>query len=105
MLNFQDCLGFCGLTEAEVDAIVEHEHIPELAAAVLGNHLLECPDGAARIQRMMQEVIAEAERRGRPQAALKLRAVLAQFRAAHPDTCCAAMTETGEHHGPEAHPA
>jgi hypothetical protein len=85
MLNFHDCLGFCALSEAEIEAIVEHEHIPELAAALMGNYLLECADGPARIRRMIIDDIAEAERRGRRQGALKLRSVLAQFCAAHPD--------------------
>jgi hypothetical protein len=85
MLNFHDCLGFCALSEAEIDAIVEHEHIPELAAALMGNYLLECAGGPARIRHMIVEDIAEAERRGRQSGARKLRAVLAQFCAAHPD--------------------
>jgi hypothetical protein len=85
MLNFQDCLGFCALSEAEVEAIVEHEHIPELPAMLLGNYLLECAGGPARIRHMIVEDIAEAERRCNRSGALKLRAVLAQFCAAHPD--------------------
>ncbi len=85
MLNFHDCLGFCALSEAEIEAIVEHEHIPALAAALMGNYLLECADGPARIRRMIVDDIAEAERRGRRQAAVKLRWVLAQFCAAHPE--------------------
>ena len=32
MITLEDCLAFCGLTEEEVLAIAEHEHMPEIAA-------------------------------------------------------------------------
>ena len=55
MLNFHDCLGFCALTEAEIEAIVEHEHIPELAAALMGNYLLAMRrTGPRRIRRIIR---------------------------------------------------
>ena len=39
MLSLQDCLALCELTEDEVRAIAQHEHIPEIAAAEMGNYL------------------------------------------------------------------
>ena len=33
MITLEDCIGMCGLTEEEVLAIAEHEHLPEVAAA------------------------------------------------------------------------
>ena len=33
MNTLEDCLGLCDLTEAEVLAIAEHEHLPEIAAS------------------------------------------------------------------------
>ncbi len=39
MLRLEDCLALCDLSEDEVLAIAEHEHIPEMAAAELGNSL------------------------------------------------------------------
>ena len=35
MLSLEDCIALCGLTEDEVLAIAEHEHIPEIAATEL----------------------------------------------------------------------
>ena len=32
MITLEDCIGMCGLTEEEVLAIAEHEHLPEVAA-------------------------------------------------------------------------
>lgn len=40
MLSLEDCIALCDLTEEEVLAIAEHEHIPEMAATELGNYLL-----------------------------------------------------------------
>ena len=36
MIALEDCIGLCGLDEDEVAAISEHEHIPEMAAARIG---------------------------------------------------------------------
>ncbi len=33
MISIEDCIAMCGLTREEVDAIAEHEHIEEIAAA------------------------------------------------------------------------
>lgn len=40
MITLEDCIGLCGLTETEVLAIAEHEHLPEIAAAALAQYLL-----------------------------------------------------------------
>jgi hypothetical protein len=37
MIALADCLAMCGLSEDEVLAIAEHEHIPEIAAAALAD--------------------------------------------------------------------
>ena len=33
MISLQDCIAFSGLSEDEVTAIGEHEHIPKIAAS------------------------------------------------------------------------
>jgi hypothetical protein len=35
MITMKDCIDMCGLTEKEVMAIAEHEHVPEMAAAAM----------------------------------------------------------------------
>ena len=37
MITLEDCIAFCGLTEEEVLAIAEHEHVPEMAASALAS--------------------------------------------------------------------
>ncbi len=63
MITLEDCLAFCGLTEAEVMAIAEHEHIPEVAAAGMANYLLCSDHGAERIREMIVDDLVEAHRR------------------------------------------
>ena len=84
MLCLEDCLALCDLTEDEVLAIAEHEHIPEIAAAEFGNYLLHLSDGDMRIKSIIRDDIAEA-RAGRDRMrefALKL--VLRNFVLQHP---------------------
>lgn len=85
MLTFEDCLGLSGLTEKEIDAIAQHEHLPEIVALELGNYLLHQPDGAPKIRRMILDDIADAEAKGQNDRALVLKATLQHFVETHPD--------------------
>lgn len=90
MITLDDCLAFSGLTEAEVQAIAEHEHIPEVAAAGLAQYLL-CQDcGASRIRDMILDDIVAAQRRGDERHARELVMVLRHFLDEHPDATEAA---------------
>lgn len=80
MLSLEDCIALCGLTEEEVLAIAHHERLTEVAAAELGNYLVQRPDGEARIRSMIVEDIASAP----PERALALKLVLRNFVAQHP---------------------
>jgi len=53
MISMKDCIAMCGLTEQEVMAIAEHEHVPEIAAAAMGRYLLKKPNGAEQIRNMI----------------------------------------------------
>lgn len=83
MLTFEDCLGFCELTEDEIDAIVEHEHLPEIVAAELGNYLIRGANGQLLIQRMIFDDIVAAQRRGDLAHAAKLKHTLRHFIETH----------------------
>ena len=39
MITLEDCVGLCGLTEEEVLAVAEHEHLPEVAATAFAEYL------------------------------------------------------------------
>lgn len=79
VLSLDDCIALSDLTEEEVAAIAEHEHIPAIVAAELGNYLVHCPDGVPRLKRMIIEDIEAARHRGDLDHCLKLRLVLHHF--------------------------
>jgi hypothetical protein len=84
MLSYEDCLGFCELTEEEIEAIAEHEHLPAIVAAEYANYLCHAPDGEARIWRIIVDDIAAARARGDARHALALKLVLRHFVEHHP---------------------
>jgi hypothetical protein len=84
MLTLEDCLALCELSEDEVLAIVEHEHIPEIAAAELGNYLVQTVEGELRIKAMIKDDIAAAVARGNRDHALALKLLLRNFVLQHP---------------------
>ena len=84
MLTLRDCIDYIDLTEEEVDAIAEHEHIPTLVAAELGNYLVESPDGVLLIRRCIIDDIAHARQHGDERRVLTLTAVLKHFVETHP---------------------
>ena len=85
MLSYEDCVGLCDLTEEEVDAIAEHEHIPNIVAAELGNFLVhDEATGVPKIRRFILEDIEVAEQRGDKKHVLALKLVLKHFIDTHP---------------------
>ena len=86
MISLEDCLGLCGLTRDEVLALAEHEHIPEIAAAALGQHLLNQATGCAAIRAMIAEDIDWARKRGDMRHAEELAVTLQHFVTSHPKT-------------------
>lgn len=85
MLTFDDCLGLCELTEEEVAAIAEHEHLPMIVAAELGNYLIQGPDGALRVKRIILDDIRHAASVGDLTHVLALKLVLRHFVERHPE--------------------
>ena len=83
MLTVQDCLEMCELTEEEVRAIAQHEHIPEVVAAELGNYLVHTNQGEQRIEHMIVDDIDEAREAGNVQRAAELKLVLKHFAETH----------------------
>lgn len=85
MLTFDDCVALCELTEDEIAAIAEHEHLPMIVAAELGNYLIHGPDGALRVKRIILDDMVAANRHGDRRRALTLKLVLRQFVERHPE--------------------
>ncbi len=83
MLTVDDCIALSDLTQEEVDAISEHEHIPEIVAAEYGNYLIHTPDGVPAIKRIILDDIEASRAAGNIQHTLALRAVLHHFVTTH----------------------
>ena len=79
MLSLEDCIALSGLTEDEVLAIAQHEHIPEIAAAELGNYLSRSADGRLAIKSMIRDDIQAAQARGERDRVLALKMVLRNY--------------------------
>jgi hypothetical protein len=79
VLRFEDCLELCELSEEEIQAIAEHEHIPEIVALELGNYLVRGPDGELLVSHMFIDDIRAAEQRGDLVHAAQLKRTLRHF--------------------------
>ena len=85
MISFEDCIAFCGLTEAEIAAIAEHEHVPEVAAAILGQYLLHQEHGLERISNMLVDDIRASVRGGNVKHAAELTSALRHLMTNYPE--------------------
>lgn len=83
MLTFEDCLALCDLSEEEIRAIAEHEHLPAIVALELGDCLIRGPDGELLVSHMVIEDIRAAERRGDLLRAAQLKQTLRRFIEQH----------------------
>ncbi len=84
MLSYQDCVELSDLTEDEIEAIAEHERLPEIAALEMGSYLVHTEEGVPMIKRIILDDIEEERRRGHQQKVLQLKLVLKHFIETHP---------------------
>jgi len=84
MLSIEDCIALCGLTEEEVQAIADHERIPQVAAAEMAHYLTRTPEGELRIKGMIKNDIAAAVASGNRDRELALKLILCQYVRQHP---------------------
>ena len=85
MIALEDCIALCGLTEEEVLALAEHEHLPEIVACALGDYLLHQEHGPERVRDMIVDDVRAAQARGDREHVRTLLHVLHRFLKAHPD--------------------
>jgi hypothetical protein len=64
MLSVQECVDMSELSNEAIRGIAEHEHIPEVVAAELGQELLKTTGGIAEIQRILEENLELAVQAG-----------------------------------------
>lgn len=85
MISLEDCIALCGLTREEIDAVAEHEHLPEMAAAAYSAWLMAHQDvGIPNIHNMLRDDIRAAIAAGHHAHAAELIAALRHFMAEHP---------------------
>lgn len=84
MLTYEDCLGLCDLTEKEIAAIAEHEHIPGMVAIELGDYLVHTENGERKITTMFLNDIKKALKANNTAHANELQDLLKQFVLTHP---------------------
>jgi hypothetical protein len=87
MFTIEECIAMCGLTQDEVLAIAEHEHIPEIAAAAPGQYLLTQDDGTEKVSAMLRDDIWLAIHRNDRAHARQLFMALRHFLSSHPQAC------------------
>jgi len=85
MLTYEDCVGLSDLTEEEIEAISQHEHLPEIVAAELGTYLVHDAEGVPMIKRIILDDIEQARHREDKQQVLRLKLVLKHFIETHPN--------------------
>jgi hypothetical protein len=85
MIALEDCIALCGLTEEEVLAIAEHEHVPEIVACALAEYLLHQEHGSEKVRDMIVDDVRAAQARGDRERVRTLLHVLHHFLKAHPD--------------------
>jgi hypothetical protein len=76
MLTYEDCLAVAGVSEAEVNAIARHRHVPEVVAVEYASYLAGRADGDATLAGIIRDDIEVARRRGNLAEAARLRLVL-----------------------------
>ena len=81
MLTYKDCVDATGLEEGAIEAIAQHEHLPEIVAAELGYGLSQQAGGEQIIDQMIRDDIKTAKQ---PETATHWQKVVDRFESSHP---------------------
>jgi hypothetical protein len=83
MLTVQECVDMSELSNEAIRAIAEHEHIPEVVAAELGQELLKGTGGILEIERILEEDLELAVQAGEQDQINDRKRVLERFIASY----------------------
>jgi len=92
MLTYEDCCEFCEFTEAEIDAIAEHEHLQRIQAIAKAEYLVQEEGGERMIRKMIIDDIHHANACGNTEHEKELKQVLLYFVQSHPRHGCKSST-------------
>jgi hypothetical protein len=83
LLTTQECVDMSELSNEAIRAIAEHEHIPEVVAAELGQELLKATGGKAEIERILEKNLGLAVQAGEQDKIDDRKRVLERFVASY----------------------
>ena len=83
MLTLKECIDLSDLSDAEVAAIAEHEHVPDIIAAEIGCGLVHSPAGRVILKRYLHDNLVRAKAQHMDTKAKALALLLRQFDGAH----------------------
>lgn len=85
MITLDDIEDMTCLTREEIAALAEHEGLPDLNAAALGEYTMHLHHGPQKVQQMICDDIRNALHAGNLVHARELYGVLHHFLSEHPD--------------------
>lgn len=85
MITLDDIEDMTCLTRDEIAAVAEHEHLPELDAALLAEYTMHHAHGPQKVQQMICDDIRTALHRDEADHARALFAVLHHYISEHPE--------------------
>ena len=85
MISLEDIEDMTSLTRAEIAAIAEHENLPLVSAATMGEYMMHHRKGPQAVQRMICEDIREALHVGDLDHARALFVTLREYISEHPE--------------------
>jgi hypothetical protein len=84
MLSLTDCLDFIDLDRETIEIIAEHQHMSQVLATELGNHLVANRRGLLVIHDMHRDLIEAAAARGNLTRERELRQIYTRFSRKYP---------------------
>lgn len=88
MLTLQEIIDFAEIERAQLDAISELEHVPEVVAAEMAQELVRSPRGVYRLHLLFLDAIERAEYRAAASGCAAWRACTRISAAAFPSRGC-----------------
>jgi len=85
MISIKDCIDYSDLTEDEVAAIAEHEHLPFASAAQLACGLAQTEDGTELLRCLLKNAVCDATNCSHAETLRTAQRAYAQFIANHPE--------------------
>jgi len=86
MISLEDLIALSGLTEEEILAIAEHEHLSEPVACGFAQYLSAKAGGFETVRDMIVDDIRHAQTAGDKARATELLHILHHFLKTHPDS-------------------